>query len=80
MTPDQKEIVNGMKYALPGRVDILLSMDAEYPLNEQVYFQKQIGEITYVYFHVLGNYVTGEMLRQGCSEKHIKKKMLEFGE
>ena len=71
----QQEITDNYKWALSNWMDILLTLDAETPLNEQVYTEKQVAEATYLFTHVLSNYVIGKMVEQWCSKEYMKKHM-----
>jgi hypothetical protein len=60
----QQEVTEQYKQSLAERMDILLTIDADRPLNEQVYNEKQVAEATYLFTHVLSNYVIGKMVEQ----------------
>jgi len=60
----QKNITDNYKRELSNWMDILLTLDAETPLNEMVYNEKQVAEATYLFTHVLSNYVIGKMVEQ----------------
>lgn len=80
MTPCQQEITNNYKKSLKQWFEILLTMDADFPLQEQVYNTSDIANATFLFQHVVGNYVIGEMLKQGCSKEYIEKSMTDMWE
>lgn len=59
-------------------MDILLTLDADTPLNEQVYNDKQVAQATYLFTHVLSNYVIGKMKSEWCSADYMMKQMFAF--
>jgi hypothetical protein len=43
-----------------------------------VYNEKQVAEATYLFTHVLSNYVIGKMVEQWCSKDYMSKQMFVF--
>jgi hypothetical protein len=60
----QKEVTEQYKQSLAERMDILFTIDSDRPLNEQVYTDRQVAQATYLFSHVLSNYVIGKMVEQ----------------
>ena len=74
----QKKVTENYKKSLSEWMDILLTIDSDRPLNEQVYNDKQVAEATYVFSHVLSNYIIGKMLEQWCRKEYMTKQMFAF--
>lgn len=74
-----KEITDTYKKFIDNRHDILLTVDADCPLQKQVYWKHQIACITHLFTHTVWNYIVGEMLKQWCSKEYIENRAFEFG-
>jgi len=58
--------------------DMGLMLD-DWLLNEQVYNQEDVMNALHLFFHIAGNYTTGEMIKQWCSFEFCEKQAIEFG-
>ena len=77
MNKQQQVVVEEYKHSLHEWFEIIMAIDADFPLQEQVYYPKQVSEITHLFMHVISNYMTGEMLHEWCTPKYIHTKLLE---